>query len=342
MKAAWRWLRTTLSFIMLWAWAWLALNHELAQYLLQQGKGQAAVLFSTHSLYEYQNNLNQGSREWGNIDLVEKIKSYAVDSLGYKPSNSYRKIFVQGENTTLWVITASKPYTLEPYEWQFPLVGRVSYKGFFEKNRAVAEYNHLRVQGYDVDLRSVSAWSTLGWFNDPLLSSMLQRSRAGFCELLFHELFHATCYLPSSVDLNENMASFVARKATLRFLAADTQAVQHYLEAAEDEKKYNDFMFRQCEKLNRYYRFSEGKPARFEGKLLLMKQIADSISKLSLHNAKPYAARGSDIIRSKNAFFVDLRQYDSLQDSLEAAFNKNYKGNLKKLVHDLRQHQINY
>ena len=244
MKAAWRWVRTAFSLLMLLAWCWCSANHELVQYLLQQGSGQLNVLFHTVGLDEYSRNLEPGSREFDNSCLIDKIKTYSVDSIGYVPGKSYQTVFVQTESTTLWVITASKPFALEPYEWEFPLVGKVSYKGYFDKARATAEYNHLRALGYDVDMRSVSAWSTLGWFNDPLLSSMLSRSRPRFCELLFHELFHATCYLPSSVDLNENMASFVARKATLRFLAADSGLVKQYMIEEADEKMFNDFMFK--------------------------------------------------------------------------------------------------
>src|SRR6185369_16149701 len=105
-----------------------------------------------------------------------QIRKYTIDSLGYAPTNNFTCIYDQKNAVTLWVVTACGPFDLKPYEWDFPIVGRVSYKGFFKKNLAETEFNLFMSSGYDVDLRGVSAWSTLGWFSDPLLSSMLKRS----------------------------------------------------------------------------------------------------------------------------------------------------------------------
>ena len=221
MKTVFRWIRLILAYLFFGLALICALNYQTSIYLIYQGKGQLSILLNTQSIATYKEETTLSQQENDNILFIEKIKTYSIDSLGYLPTKNFTTIYNQKHAPVLWVITACKPYELAAYEWQFPLVGTVSYKGFFKEELALKEYNHLIANGYDVDLRSVSAWSTLGWFNDPLLSSMLNRSKGGLCNLLFHELFHATYYAPNAVNFNENIASFIAHKATSQFLKND-------------------------------------------------------------------------------------------------------------------------
>jgi predicted aminopeptidase len=259
-----------------------------------------------------------------------------VDSLGYKPTNNYTTYYNQNGNPILWVITASQPYSLEAYEWNFPLVGRVNYKGYFNKELANKEYLHLLAEGYDVELGSVSAWSTLGWFSDPVLSNMLKRSKGSLCNLLFHELFHTTYYAPNSVDFNENIASFIAHKATIRYLKTDSMALNDYLQNYEDNKTFSNYMLRSITYLNNYYLKIKDNPQRSLLKLKALMQIADSIAYLPLHEKERFLSRKKEILKSKNAYFVDFVQYDSMQDSFENIFNKIYRGNIEKMAQDLK------
>ncbi|MBK7966760.1 MAG: aminopeptidase [Bacteroidetes bacterium] len=91
-------------------------------------------------------------------------------------------------------------------------------KAFFVKEKGEAELKELERFGYDVEYRSVSAWSTLGWFEDPILSNMLKRSEGQLAEVIIHELTHTTLYLPGSVDFNENFATFVGEHGAILFL----------------------------------------------------------------------------------------------------------------------------
>jgi len=189
-------------------------------------------------------------------------------------------------------------------------------------------------EGYDVSIRTVTAWSTLGWFSDPLLSNTLLRSKGSFCNLLFHELFHATYYKAGDVNLNENLANFVAHKATLKFLRNDAVALGQYLDYYNDELSYKNFLLRQYRFLKSGYEKTEEKLLpEFKKRTMLM--IADSVRKIGLTNSKKFERRAEAIIKFQNAYFVDLRQYESLQDSLEDAFNKIYRRDLKKMVQDL-------
>lgn len=331
-----RWIRLSVNFclfvtLLLGVW-----HYQLFIYLIYQGKGQLHILSNTVSVSEYlvQDSIPDRIRE--NINLVERIKKYSIDTLDYKPTDNFNTIYDQKNAPVLWVITVSEPYEIKPYEWQFPIIGSVSYKGFFKKDLAEKEYNHFVANGYDVDLRSVSAWSTLGWFKDPLLTNTLKGSKGRVCNLLFHELFHATYYAPNSVNFNENIASFIAHKATLQFLATDTMALKEYLFNYTEHKHYNDFVLRQKERLKKELEKIKTDPNRYVLKLKLINTVVDSLTKLKPFNDKLFELRKNEILKQKNAYFIDFEQYDSMQDSLEEVFNKFYKGDLKKMVRDLR------
>src|SRR5690606_3806447 len=108
-----------------------------------------------------------------------------------------------------WTVSASDPWRLQPYEWSFPIVGRVPYLGFFKEEEAREKEQELIQKGLDTYLRGVSAYSTLGWFEDPLLSSMLNYEDHVLAETLIHELVHTTIWIKNSTDFNERLASYL-------------------------------------------------------------------------------------------------------------------------------------
>lgn len=325
--------------LLLWALlSFCSIFHETTVYLFHQSAGQISILVNTQSIekYKLENALTQKQKQ--SLELIESVKKYSVDSLSYKPTKNFTTIYNQKGAPILWAITASAKYKIEPFYWKFPVVGSVSYKGFFDKQKAIAAKNKLICEGYDVDLRSVSAWSTLGWFSDPVLSNMLNRSKGQLCNLIFHELFHATYYAESSVDYNENLASFIAHKATQQFLCKDSVELKKYLESYNDNKIIDAHISGQLKNLNHFYdsisNFSDQQKSVL--KLQKLSQISSSLNKLPLANAARVKPIQNNILEFKNAWFVDFGQYNSLQDSLEGVFNKIYQSNLAKMVQSLK------
>jgi predicted aminopeptidase len=329
-----RWTRLLAGYAFFLCCVYFAVRYRMSVYLLQQAKGQVQILTGTEPVAAYMLRPGLPDSVRRNLLLVERVKKFSVDSLGYVPTSGYTRVYDQQNKPVLWVVTAAGAHDLEPYYWKFPLVGRVSYKGFFEKSLAYREYIRLTELGYDAAIRSVSAWSTLGWFNDPLLSNSLYRSKGNLCNLLFHELFHATYYAPGDVNLNENLANFIAHKATIRFLRGDSLSLEIYLGQQQDALLYKNFLMRQYSYLQEGYRTTDPEGlARF--KLRAFKMITDSLYQLPVRGGKFPEERKKNILLFRNAYFVDLKQYESLQDSLEAAFNKIYRGDIKKMVRDL-------
>jgi predicted aminopeptidase len=123
-------------------------------------------------------------------------------------------------------------FQLKAYEWDFPLIGSFSYKGFFNYDQALEEEDKIRKNGYDTSIDEIAGWSTLGWFKDPVLSDMLDRSSGSLANLIIHELTHGTLYVKDNVDFNENLASFVGDKGALIFL-------RH--KYGENSKEYHEY-----------------------------------------------------------------------------------------------------
>ncbi len=337
MRLILNYIRLVFSFLLLLALAWSSFYHSTVIYLIRQGIGQSKVLFNQQSFEEYSSNKTLSPNESANLQLIAKIKSFSVDSLGYKPTKNFTSIYDQNNEPILWVITASPKDELSAYEWEFPIIGKVSYKGFFDKTIAHSEMAHLAANGYDVGIRTVSAWSTLGWLNDPLLSSHLNKKKGSFCNLLFHELFHATLFKANDLNNNENLANFIAHKATQLFLKNDTASLQEYMRNYRDHELLNKFLYNETQL---YQSNLKATRAHTNASVLKQKALLELVKKLKnsgISNKRLIERTASEILTEQNAFFIDYMQYNSKQDSLENAFNKFYKGSIKNMVRSLTE-----
>jgi predicted aminopeptidase len=332
-------LRLFFNLITICCFIWLMLYAELAIYLVKVSYGQVNILLNTEKITDVLKSDKTSKEEKQKILLIEEIKKYSIDSLGYKPTKNFTTYFNQHNQPILWIVTACKPFSFEAYEWKFPIVGKVSYKGFFNIKGAQKEYLKIYALGYDADISEVSAWSTLGWLPDPVLSSMLMKSKGRMANLFFHELFHATYYAPSSVDVNENLANFIARKATLKFLESDTIELNKFLKTMQDDSIYNSFIFKGYETLKVLYVSTDNlsEPQRLQKKENTLIDIYKASFHLKLNYPNRFKNYSKQILISKNSFFVDAHRYDGLSDSLELIFNKKYGRNLKKMIEDLKK-----
>jgi predicted aminopeptidase len=149
--------------------------------------------------------------------LVLQARQFAADSLRLNAGNSYTLFSRVESDTLVMVLSAAYKDRFEPHTWWFPVVGRVPYKGFFELDDALRAQRKLEAQGYDTYLRPSAAFSTLGWFNDPLLSTLLRYDRVSLANTVIHELFHNTFYAPGQAVFNESLANFVGGRGAIEF-----------------------------------------------------------------------------------------------------------------------------
>lgn len=176
--------------------------------------------------------------------VVEKLKivlgarKYAKDSLGLRTKDSFTTYSRLDRDTLVLLVSAAYRDTLKPYTWWFPIVGRVPYKGYFDFAAARSEARHLAAEGFDVYVRPSDAFSTLGFFNDPLLNTTLRGDSLSLANTVVHELTHNTFYASGQVPFNESFAMFVgARGASAFFRSRGEPAAAARLDAQWEDHK---------------------------------------------------------------------------------------------------------
>ncbi len=153
------------------------------------------------------------------LQTVLRIRDFASRELGLPDNGSYRSYADLGRQYVVWNIFAAPEFSLEPVRYCFPFAGCVGYRGYFGEADAEAEATQLREQGYDVHVGGVPAYSTLGWFDDPVLSTFVNYPEGELARLLFHELAHQLLYVKNDTRFNESFATAVEQAGVERWLA---------------------------------------------------------------------------------------------------------------------------
>lgn len=321
---------------------YVLLNFKLVTYGIQQLRGQMHIINNARAVDNVIKEKTVSNEYIAKLLLIQKIKKFAVDSLGLNNSSNYTTFYDQQNKPVLWVLTACPPFKMKPYEWHFPLLGKVSYKGFFKKENGLKEEKELKDQLYDTELSTTSGWSTLGWFNDPVLSNMLKRTNGQIAELIIHELTHATVYLAGSVEYNENLATFIGEQGATRFLKAtygsNSLEIESYLFYKSDEEIFGNYMLSACNRLDSLYNsFSD---QSFREKLRLkytfITELIFGINKLPLHFREKYIFHFPGSRLPNNPWFLSFKRYRSRQIEMEKKLNVNFNGNLKLYINSIK------
>lgn len=187
-------------------------------YLGHVAAGQARLLWARQPIDSLVHDPHTPSDLRKRLERVLAVRTYA-DRLGLEVQGRYRHYAPWPGDHVVTTVVATRPGEVEAAGFWFPIVGRVPYKGYFDGERAQHEASRLRASGLDVCAVPVRAYSTLGWFDDPVTGPMLRLSDGALVETLLHELVHATAFVASDADFNEGVASFVGEEARVRFFA---------------------------------------------------------------------------------------------------------------------------
>ena len=316
--------------------------HELIIYGINQGKGQLKIVLKSESVENAINNHTYNNTLTQKITLIQEVKQFAFDSIGINYSKNYSTIYNQWNQPSMYVVTACRPYSFEAKEWTFPLIGSVSYKGFFDKTKAQKEAYLLKLQGFDVSIYSPTGWSTLGWFKDPILSNMLKKSDSEIINTIIHELTHGTLYVKNNVDFNENLANFIAEKGTEKFIlnkfGENSILLNKFYNDKKDNKIYTTYMLKAYATLDSLYSTSRNDSAidLKKEKNKIITSIVRGINGLNLSNQKAYFNFTLKAFSEENAFFMSFNRYDSMYDKFEKEFVENYHSNLSEYLKFLK------
>ena len=194
------------------------------------------------------------------VQRVEDIRRFATEELGLRESKNYTRYVELDRDYLAAVVSASPKDSFARYEWWFPVVGKVPYKGFFNVEDARKERAKLEKKDLDVWIRGVDAFSTLGWFRDPLYSYMKKYSDRQLAELIIHELLHATVYLKNNSQFNEQLAEFVGSEGARLYMekisgnSAAPSTAENSDDAQADNAAYITFIRGLIAELNEVYK----------------------------------------------------------------------------------------
>jgi predicted aminopeptidase len=247
----------------------------------------------------------------------------------------------------MWVVTGCLPFEFKEKTWWFPVVGNVSYKGFFDEAGALMEADRISQEGYETDIYNPEAWSTLGYFTDPVLSNMLKRGPGKLAELIIHELAHATVFLPDEVDLNENLATMAGELGALRFLASKYGKMSNeyirYTNRLHDDEIYYQHMLNGFIRLDSLYK-SFDKNAKHDvkanKKYKLIATILLDINKLPLKDKNRYRF---DFEKNKlpgNTEFMSYSRYRNDQSNLKKTLATKYRNDIGMMLKRVQQEGV--
>ena len=209
--------------LVLFAVAYAALAD--VRYLTRAAVAEAAILRHRRPIVDVIADPGTDGATRAKLVLVMAARAFAADSLGLAVGETYTTYTQLASDTLVIVLSAARNDRLQAYTWTWPIVGRVPYKGFFDLARAQREARQLQRAGLDTYLRPASAFSTLGWFNDPLLSTVVRDDSVDLAATVIHETLHNTVFVKNQVDFNESLAEFTGYRGAEAFFRSRGDSV---------------------------------------------------------------------------------------------------------------------
>ena len=334
MKATYKnpWIKTSLLFL-----SFLFLNGCYSWHVFFN---QVRLISQRVSIEEALEDYDFGEAEERKLKLIPEIKIFARETLGINMNEGIYTTYVQLDRPYVtYLLRVSRVYELKSHTWWFPIVGSVSYKGFFNRKRAEKEAKTFPPEEYDTLVRGVTAYSTLGWFVDPVLSSMLSYSESDFVVTVFHELAHTVLFFKNQVNFNERFAEFVGRKAGEEFFLKKEGKNSKTLKAMkakwEDELLFSSFMEKEYKLLDQWYKNNKGEiiPEMKEKRLKEIQErfVSQIQSKLKTRRYSYFSK-----IRLNNAVLLSYRTYNYKMEEFEKLYIQSDR-DIKTVIHRCSQ-----
>jgi len=210
-------------------------------YVIKAGIAEAKILRARQPLHEVILDPATDERTKGKLTFVVEARTFAIDVLGLDVGDSYTSFTQLDQDTLALVLSAATRDRFASKTWWFPIVGRVPYKGYFDEGDARRNQEQLEDEGFDTYLRPTAAFSTLGWFSDPLLSTLLRRDEVDLVETVIHELSHNHLFVRNSVGFNESFATFVGRVGAIEFFCTRQGGGPDTVKCLRAQERWRDY-----------------------------------------------------------------------------------------------------
>jgi predicted aminopeptidase len=335
-----RWVRRVrrgLAAVGLFAVAYLSLTLT-GRYLVRAGWEEGKILWRRRPITDLAADTATPPALRAKLGVVLDARVFARDSLGLRTGKSFTTYSRLDRDTLVLLVSAAYRDQLKSYSWWFPVVGRVPYKGYFDFDAARAEERDLTARGFDARLGVASAFSTLGWFNDPLLPTTLRADSLSVANTVIHELTHNTYYAPGGAVFNESFANFVGARGAERFFLARAQPAAAAEVAArwEDEKVLGRFWATLYARVDSAFKAHPGPEPVHVAERIAARDSLFNEARVSLvqelgPHLKTISLRAIERVRLDNAILMSRRVYLTDLDAFDAVLRRN-GGDLRRTV----------
>ncbi len=314
-------------------------------YLLNSGYHQQKIFHAKKPIEEILKDPHADPHIKKQLILIQEARVFAENELKLKKTKNYQAYVDLQRPYVTWIVRASEAYELKSYRWWFPIVGHVPYKGFFQEEAAHEEAKKFDPKKYDTHVRGVTAYSTLGWFSDPILSSMMNYPEPDLVELIIHESVHATIFIKGQADFNERLASFIGQEGTKLFYTKkegkDSPTVRSVDLARQDTLIFSKFITSELAALREWYKNLSENEKNDENKAQRLKSIQDNFKKNITKKLNTPNYLGFSSMKLNNAILLGYETYIQDLSDFEKLFNldeRNFSRFLNR-CHQLENHK---
>ena len=249
-----------------------------ACYYMQAARGQIDVMRRREPIAEVINAEETPAELAARLRLIDAARQFSIDELGLPDNGSYRSFADLERDYALWNVIAAPELSLQPKQWCYPIVGCVSYRGYFSEAKARRLGDKLGEDGYDVLVGGVAAYSTLGRFDDPILNTMMHWEDVDLVAVMFHELAHQVLYIKDDSGFNESFATAVEEFGIERWLLQrdEQDAIDAYHERRELRRQLMQLVAEAREDLETLYASGDAPEAIRSDKQQRLRQLSDT------------------------------------------------------------------
>ena len=248
---------------------------QTVYYYGQVINGQLSIISQSEPIEELLQDSDIDEKLKKRLVFILEVRKFAENDLHLPVENNYLSYVDLDRSYVMWSVFAAPEFSLEPKTWCYPIAGCVAYRGYFAEKDAHEYAGTLKKKNLDVYVGGVSAYSTLGWFDDPVLSTMMRMSETDSAALIFHELAHKLLYVPGDSAFNESFATAVEQEGIRRWLMgkSDRYAHDEYLTKYRKHRQFIELITKYRSRLESVYQSQDADPVKREKKAELFNQM---------------------------------------------------------------------
>jgi predicted aminopeptidase len=295
-------------------------------YIFHVAAGQFQLLNDSVPIQEALEDNSLDSEHKARLRLVAGVKSFGENKLGLRQSRNYQTVHLKSSRHPIYVVSACPKDRLVRKTWWFPIVGHMPYLGFFDLKSAEAEKKALTEKDLDVTVGIADAYSTLGWFRDPVTLNLIQGSTVDLVETILHEMTHLTLYVKGQGEFNEGLAVLVGKMGALLFLE-ETYGPSHPFtveaqKSIDDERIFSSFLASMLKDLEYLYNSPVSYSEKLAGRKEIFARALEDFKRLKKQLKTRRFSRFGDA-KLNNAYLMSIGLYHRHFSLFEKAFKEN-------------------